>query len=418
MSATERHTIRAMADLREIDDLTDAGERLSRLLKAARAIGGFSSTADLAAALDRRGLGVSTLRAMERGRRWPTGPELRAIARACGVGSDETFFVMSFSGPDSTPQRIRRVRELRGLTPSNLAALAEVEEPAVREPAPDRVFTAELIEQWEDPHSNPDPPWPMEDADIEILSRALDVPIAVLADEEEYPVMATGQEMLIQELRERVEALSDERDRLVEQGAHDRAMVAQSMEIAASATRALEQRSAVEEESPLGKTLRERLSRSRERVQQQARDEVGRHRDTPPAPSVVDSILARARDRLATLRLNGGYGAEDLAVAERWLSIAERDFIDFHGPAAEPIVRSAIRRLGRQTPRDEDARERQMIENNSLRRMLHMIEAARDARAELERELAQRAGESMPSERTGERTSASGRGQGRHRGAG
>jgi len=110
----ELRTIAAACNLREdffelrveteVVEAPSVGDRL----RAARALGQFSSVEALAAELP-AGLGDGTLRAIEQGRRTPTTDELAVIARACKI--PPTFFSADFFKAESENPDARRLEE-------------------------------------------------------------------------------------------------------------------------------------------------------------------------------------------------------------------------------------------------------------------------------------------------------------------
>lgn len=82
----------------------EPGVGISRHVRAARCLGGFASAEALAAAIDARGLGVGTIRAIERGAREPSVGELKLIAAACDVPLaflSPSFFERRSEDPDT-----------------------------------------------------------------------------------------------------------------------------------------------------------------------------------------------------------------------------------------------------------------------------------------------------------------------------
>jgi transcriptional regulator with XRE-family HTH domain len=73
-------------------EINDA--EIGRRIKAARALGGYTSTEGLAEAINETGLGEKTLRKMEAGERHAEPSELHAIAHACGL--PDAFFYADF----------------------------------------------------------------------------------------------------------------------------------------------------------------------------------------------------------------------------------------------------------------------------------------------------------------------------------
>lgn len=96
---------------------------LANRLKAARALGGFSTAADLARAVETPGLAEKTLRRFEQGKGDPSTDQLSAIAAACGLRKD--FFEMQVEreatpGP-SVSARVKAARALAEMTVEELA---------------------------------------------------------------------------------------------------------------------------------------------------------------------------------------------------------------------------------------------------------------------------------------------------------
>lgn len=214
-----------------IDSIADPGERLQRLLRAARDLGGFKSVKDLSAAIDEAGFSERQLRAWEQGERRPDAVEVRVIARACGI--DEAFFYRRFGGPDEMRHRIRYAREARGLSQSDLAGMLAVGEEAEGldlDPGPGDWL--ETVEAWED-----DSDLAPRSEELRLLATVLGVPERVLrpasVEGQLDRIIRTQIGAELQEALDDVERLRVDRDRF-------RRMAEQAMQAAASASAAAE----------------------------------------------------------------------------------------------------------------------------------------------------------------------------------
>lgn len=301
--------------LNSIDLVEDPSVRLARLLRAARALGGFGSADDLARALRTPGLGVGPLRLMEtgRGKRWAQQGELRVIASTCGVAPD--FFYRQFLLNDWTGLRIRRVRETLGATFADLAdALIEWFEVRDNEwrPGERSSFQPEMVEAWEAGAAVPS------EIEMSALCDVLAVSLDELNPREGHSVIdmwgenqsLKGQQ---QRLRQRLADSDEEIARLrLQVDRLSAAVESMSNTIAATLERPAQRQERLQEvqqaQLRLARLLDHDDSAAREEAERTLRDaEQNALHDFATMPGAVDI----ARDRLGVLSARGDLGAKE-----------------------------------------------------------------------------------------------------------
>lgn len=305
------------------DDLPPE-ERLPRLLKAARALAGFSVD-ELAAAIDRRGLGVGPLKAMEQGRRWPQEGELRIIARACSIPED--FFYRRFLGEDTLGYRLRRLRQSRG------AKLHEVEEylrehiqtRAAHEGIEPEELALDTVEAWE--------------SDTQLPSEFMRVTLCDLFDVSLRELVPPhGPDALeARYLREQVAYLQDLYHRAVLDQQQLRTQLDTVIGIARDSsdqTRRMERR-----ESLAAAEARVHHARAEVAVllSRRAEAELAWSRENPSPDTADDALSADAFAVRDALRRRTAELTEALERANARLAVAERDYVAQLGETEEAI---------------------------------------------------------------------------------
>lgn len=354
-------------------------QRMPRLLRAARQLGGFTSAARLAATINEPGFGERAIAGMEAGAgsgdRLPGPKELRVIARACGI--DELHFYRAHEVDDTTSVRLRNAREICGLTRERLAMHlldAEAMERGRLDSLSIDHWVAAIAEWEEDPGAVPS------DDEYRLLATALRVPVRLLRPQlGEASAIGDEVERLRAELTTRERDFQQERERLLAQQKHDRQIAQQSMDIAQRALREREREAAeIAVESAEG-TLDELLRSAEEQGSDDRLDylitraradvanaihalvELTTGRLDPLAHHIMeadrDFVAWSEHEREATARLNellaGGdakpeeveRARQDLRTATLLASSARRRLDDLHGGGQRDELARAERSL-------------------------------------------------------------------------